>query len=186
MRLLSSVVLVIALAGTASAQESRIPPVQIQPGARVRVSAPTVGRTSGRVIVAAGDSLTLVRDRTSDTLRLATSDLQSLEISVGRHKRRWAGAGLGFLAGAAVGTVVGLATYEKPKDCAGQMLCDLGPGFDATFGALLFGAGGAITGAVLGAGKADDWEPVATPARTSLELFIRPATRPRLGLSLRF
>ena len=187
MHRLVSVVLVIALAGTASAQEPGSVPPEVQPGARIRVSGPNIGRATGRVISAGGDSLALVRDRSGDTLRLASHEIQSLDLSVGRHKRRWTGAGLGFLGGAAVGTVVGLATYEKPKDCSGTALCDLGSGFDAAFGAVLFGAAGGITGAFVGAGRADDWKPLPLASRTSLE--IRP-WRARggaaLALSFRF
>lgn len=187
MRRLASVVLVVVLAGTASAQASRSLPPEIQQGARVRVVAPTLGRVSGRVVSTGSDSLALVRDRTADTVRLAASQLQSLDLSVGRHKRRWRGAGIGFVAGAALGAVVGVATYQKPKNCAGQMFCDLGPGFDATFGALLFGGAGTITGAIVGGGKADDWKPMPLANRTSLQLFRSRTTKDvELGLSLRF
>jgi hypothetical protein len=184
---LASVVVFVALAGTASAQEPRPVPAEVQPGARVRVAAPNIGRVTGRVISAGSDSLALVRDRSADTLRLASHELQSLDLSVGRHKRRWTGAGLGFLGGAAAGTLVGLATYEKPKDCSGTALCDLGPGFDAAFGAFLFGIAGGITGAFIGAGRADDWKPVTLASRTSLQLGPwRARGGAALGLSLRF
>jgi hypothetical protein len=180
------VVLLVMLASTASAQESGTLQSAIQPGARVRVSTVGAGTVTGRVVAVQGDSLQLTRDRSVDTLRLAGSQLTSLEVSVGRHKRRWRGAGLGFLGGAALGAVLGAATYRKP-DCSGDAyFCDLGPGFDATFGAVLLGGAGAVVGAIAGGGSADDWQPVALRRSARLQLIVpRPSARMALGASLR-
>jgi hypothetical protein len=180
------VVLLVMLASTASAQEPGAVPASVQPGARVRVSAPGAGTLTGRVVAVEGDSLQVARDRSADTLRLAESQLTSLEVSVGRHKRRWRGAGFGFLGGAALGAVVGAATYTKP-DCSGEAyFCDLGQGFDATFGAALLGGVGAVVGAIIGGGRVDDWQPVALRRSARLQLIVpRSSARMAFGASLR-
>lgn len=186
MRRFAPVLLLVVLAATASAQESRGLPSEVQPGVRVRAVSPAAGTVTGRVTAVQGDDFLVARDRLADTVRLSASQLSSLDLSVGRHKRRWRGAGVGLLGGAALGAVIGAATYRKP-DCSGATyFCDLNRGFDAAFGAVVFGGIGAATGALVGAGKADDWKPLALPARTSLELFVRPAGNARLGLSLHF
>jgi hypothetical protein len=180
------VVLLVMLASTASAQAPGTVAASVQPGARIRVSAPGAGTLTGRVVSVEGDSLRVARDRSADTLRIAQSQLTSLDVSVGRHKRRWRGAGLGFLGGAALGAVVGAATYKKP-DCSGEAyFCDLGQGFDATFGAALLGGVGAVVGAIIGGGSADDWQPVALRRSARLRLMVpRSPTRLALGASLR-
>jgi hypothetical protein len=180
------IVVLVTLAAGASAQQPSSVSSSVQPGARVRVSAPGAGTLTGRVVAVEGDSLLLARDRSADTLRLAQSQLTSLDVSVGRHKRRWRGAGLGFLGGAALGAVIGAATYKKP-DCSGEAyFCDLGQGFDATFGAALLGGVGAVVGAIIGGGSADDWQPVALRRSARLRLMVPPSpTRLALGASLR-
>ena len=184
---LASIILVIVHAGAASAQVPGNVPTALQPGARVRVSTQRTSRASGRVVAAGGDSLVLIRDRTSDTLRLAASELQSLELSVGQHRRRWRGAGIGFLVGATLGAALGAVTYQKQTDCAGEMFCDLGRGFDTAAGAVLLGGLGTVTGAIVGAGNADEWERVMLGDRTALQPFRpRGAGSVRVGLSLHF
>lgn len=186
LRLLVLPLVPLALPASAHAQGAAIPP-QVQPGARVRVSSPRTTRVSGRVLAADRDSLMLVRDRDADTVRLATSELQSLELSMGQHRRRWRGAGIGFLAGASLGAVLGAATYQKQTSCTGEMFCDLGRGFDAAAGAVLLGGIGTITGAIVGAGTADEWERVMLGNRAALQLFQpRVGENARIGLALRF
>jgi hypothetical protein len=186
-RRVALVVLLVMLAVSAAAQEPGTLQSVVQPGARVRVSTVGTGMGTGRVVAGPRDSLHVARERSVDTLHLAGSQLTSLDVSVGRHKRRWRGAGLGFLGGAALGAVIGAATYQKP-DCAGDAyFCDLGQGFDATFGAALLGGAGAVVGAITGAGRADDWRPVALQRSARLQLIVpRFSSRPAVGASLRF
>ena len=187
MNMFAPVVLLVVFASTASAQQPRDLPPEVQPGVRVRVVSPAAGTVTGRVTAVQGDEFLVARDRLADTVRLSANQLASLDLSVGRHKRRWRGAGLGLLGGAALGAVIGAATYQKP-DCSGEAyFCDLGRGFDASFGAVVFGGVGAVTGALVGAGSADDWKPLSLRSRTSLELRMPRSTgRLSVGASLRF
>lgn len=187
MRRLASLALFTLLAATAGAQESRQLPPEVQAGARVRASAPGAGTVTGRVVAVEGDAFQVARDRAADTVRLVAQQLTSLDLSVGRHKRRWLGAGIGFLGGAALGTAVGAATYQKPENCQGAYFCDFGPGADMALGAILLGTAGAVTGAIVGAGRADDWKPLPLRNRTSLELRLPRGTgRLAVAAALRF
>jgi len=181
----STVALLVLIASAAAAQDPPPLPSQVQPGARIRASATGVGAVTGTVIAMQGDSLDLARDRSADTVRLAANQLTSLELSVGRHKRRWTGAGIGFLGGAAIGALIGRASYQ-PSNCT-EFLCDLGPEPAEIVGAVIVGGFGAIVGAGIGAGTADDWKPLAPDGRTSLGLRALPASRRvAIGASLRF
>lgn len=186
MRRFASVMLLTLLAAGASAQTPGDLSSEVQPGARVRASAPGVGTMSGRVVAVQGDSLRVARDHSADTVRFAVSQLTSLDLSVGRHKRRWRGAGIGFLGGAALGAAVGAATYQKP-DCTGSAyFCDIGRGADVVVGATVVGAVGAVAGAVVGGGTVDSWRPVSLARRASLEIGVPRSTgRFSIGASLR-
>lgn len=184
MRRLGSVVMLALLAASAGAQKVTLPP-DVQPGARVRATTPGAGSVTGRVVAMDDDSLQVVRDHSADTVRVATSQLSALDLSVGQHKRRWAGAGLGFLAGMAIGAVVGGLSYHK-SNCT-ELFCDLGAQYDVFAGAVLLGGAGTIAGAIIGAGSAEDWRPVVLGSRTTFHLFAPSAPgRVAIGASLRF
>ena len=186
MREFIAVVLIASLASAAGAQEPSTRPAGVEAGARVRASAPATGIVTGRVVEAGRDSLAVARDHGADTVRLALNQLTSLDVSTGRHKRRWRGAGFGFLGGAALGAVLGAATYRKPECSGDTYFCDLGQGFDAAFGAVLLGGAGAVAGAIVGGGSTDDWQPVVLRHALRLELNVpRSRRRLELGASLR-
>lgn len=186
MRRFATIVLLTMLAASASAQTTGNLSSEVQPGARVRASAPGVGTVSGRVVAVQGDSLRVARDHSADTVRFAASQLTSLELSVGRHKRRGRGAAIGFLGGAALGAALGAATYQKP-DCSGAAyFCDVGRGADIFVGATLLGAVGAVTGAIVGGGTEDTWKPVSLARRASMQIGVPRSTgRLSVGASLR-
>ena len=96
--------LVLLLAGQAGAQGR-----ELEPGARVRVTAPTVpgGKLEGMIIGRRGDTLSIV-PRDAAPVDIPISALSRVEIS--RGKSRAAGAKKGFLWGVAIGLPVGLAT----------------------------------------------------------------------------
>jgi len=187
MRRIVSAVMLTLLAAAASAQESQSLPSGVQAGARVRATAPSVGTVSGRVIAVHGDIVDLKSDQSRDTVHIVASQLTALDVSTAQHTRRLAGTGIGFLSGAVLGGVLGAATYRKP-DCSGEVLfCDLGPGFDATAGAVLLGGVGAVVGLLVGSVSVDTWEPVALRNRSQLDLLV-PAGARGVGVaaSLRF
>jgi len=96
--------LVLLLAGQAGAQLR-----ELQPGARVRVTAPAVlgGKLEGMIIGRRGDTLSIV-SHDAAPVDIPISALSRVEIS--RGKSRAAGAKKGFLWGLAIGLPVGLAT----------------------------------------------------------------------------
>src|SRR5690349_11404349 len=73
--------------------QASMPPA-VQPGSRVRASAPGVGTVTGRVVAVRGDTMRVLRDGLPDTVSLAAGQLTSLDLSIGRDKRRWRGAGI--------------------------------------------------------------------------------------------
>lgn len=184
----ASVVLVIVLAGTATAQESGTLPADVQPGARVRATGPAAGSVVGRLLAVNGDTLQVVRDAGRDTVSIAASRLTSLDLSTGRHKRRWAGAAYGLFGGAVVGAAVGAITYRK-QTCAPEVwFCDMGGrGLDVAAGAVLFGAAGTVVGAIVGGGRTDSWRRVLPRESARLRLVVpRAGGRSVLAASLRF
>jgi hypothetical protein len=96
--------LVLLLAGQAGAQLR-----ELQPGARVRVTAPAVlgGKLEGMIIAQRGDTLSIVSHNAA-AVDIPISGLSRVEIS--RGKSRAAGAKKGFFWGLAIGLPVGLAT----------------------------------------------------------------------------
>lgn len=184
---LASAILLVVLAASASAQETGSVPAVVRPGARVRATAPELGIVTGSVVAVRGDSLQLAVDASSDTMIVGVFRLATLDVSTGRHKRRWLGAGLGFFAGAVVGAAVGGATYRK-QECSGEaFFCDYGGrSIDVAAGAVLGGAVGTVVGAIVGAGSADNWTPVIPRRAARLELLVPRVTgRFALGAALR-
>ena len=130
----------------------------IDVGRRVRVTTPGVpgrDRYAGRVVAVGADSLTLHRDGTPAPRAIPFTSITKLEVSRGRHPNGWRGAGIGLVGGAAIGTVVGLITYEKGRgDC--YFLAGCTPdyreskGIDPGGGAILGATGGLIVGTIAG------------------------------------
>ena len=186
MRRLGSVVMLALLAASAGAQQVTLPP-DVQPGARVRATTPGAGSVTGRVVAANGDTLQVLRDVARDTVKVAVSRLATLDLSTGRHTRRWTGAAYGLLAGATLGAVIGAATYRKQTCAPGQWFCDYpGQTGDMAAGAVLLGTVGTVVGAIVGAGTAETWRRVVPPASAQLRLDARNAGGLALGASLRF
>ena len=74
-------------------------------GSRVRLLAPELGarKLAGAVVEIRADTLLFTADKQSTPTLVPTVSLTGLEVSRGMHSHVLAGAGLGFLAGAAVG-----------------------------------------------------------------------------------
>jgi hypothetical protein len=158
---------------TLAAQDTAAAPLPA-PGTRVRVTAPALRRPiTGTLLDVSADSLRLRRDIHGDTVSVATASLSALEVSAGRRTHRLRDSGIGFLAGAGIGAVVGLATYRK-SDCSASCL-DFGPGFDAVAGGIVFGAAGVVIGFLTGTFPKEVWVPASSASPQRLRVGIQPA-----------
>ncbi len=154
MRAVACLLTVVSLVpfATLSAQT---PPL-VEPGQRLRVTArDSIGQPSGRLV---GTLVTvtaehIVVERRGDQLTMPRELVTRLEVSRGQRSKRGTGAVIGFLLGAGVGAVVGVASCQA--DGQGDCRRDA-----ALIGVAAVGALGAGIGAIVGAGKTDRWEEV--------------------------
>lgn len=141
-------------------------------GARVRVTAPSIDlrRYVTTIVDVRGDSIVLgVRDNSRS---VALADVTALEVSAGKRRRFLRSAGLGLGIGAIVGAVVGAASYEEcvPTEFLGCFLAPESRGQSAAMGAVVLGAVGLLTGAVVGVvRRTDRWVSVDMPLRASIK-----------------
>jgi hypothetical protein len=129
--------------------------LQLEPGARVRVTAPQLGieKQATTFQTLRGDTLIVVADSAT---YCPLASVTRLEVHRGRQGHVWLGAGIGSAVGAVAGVVTGVLV------CKNDWLCS-----DDYMGlAVLAGAGiGGVAGGLLGAGvgaliKTDRWEEV--------------------------
>jgi len=141
----------------------------LEPGQRVRVTVPSldVNKQKATFQGMAGDTLVL------SSASYSLSGVTRFDVYSGRKSHFWAGAGIGFLVGAAGGAVAGSVVNCGGED---QMLC-------VGWGAGVFGLGGAIVGGLVGAfvWKADKWEEVPLDR---LRVRVVPQRGGRLGFGI--
>ncbi len=123
-------------------------------GSTVRLRAPAVGAEpiEAVVVAAGGDSLSL-RRKGGALLTVPREAITSLEVNTGRRGH----AGRGALVGAGIGAaLLGLAGLASADDGEGA--------YQAMYGVVFGGLGGAGWGAIAGAGtKTHDWRTVPLP-----------------------
>jgi hypothetical protein len=155
-------------------------------GSRVRFSTANDGDASRVAIVSAvrGDSLVLLRDGSAESITVPFDQMTQLDVSSGRRDRMGAGLGVGLVAGAAIGGLLGAATYQKPSCNSGDFFCglgDVGAGGSAAGGAILGGVGGALVGLLIGSiVHTERWDAVPLPAlvrHSHADLTLLPAGR---------
>ena len=125
----------------------------LQPGSRVRITAPDCGlnQQTGMLDPSLGDTLVLAYG--ASNARCLRSNVTRLEVSRGRRSKWVTGLGLGLLGGALVGAAVG-PTLNHPED--GLTAADW-----AAVGVLLGAPTGMVLGTLIGASiKRDRWEEV--------------------------
>lgn len=147
----------------------------LQPGQRVRITAPELGLKRQKAVLDEhrGDRLLLTADSTSS---IPVASITGLEVHRGTRGHPWRGAGIGFLVGAIAG---GAATYAW---CANTYDCNPPIAWAA---AGIFGAGGALLGAGIGAlARTDKWE--AVPVEHVHVTLIRRPGGLGVGASLGF
>jgi hypothetical protein len=146
-------------------------------GSRVRLLAPELGaqKQAGTVVEVRDDSLLFAADGQSTRTVVPTASLTELELSQGMHSHVLAGAGLGFLAGAVVGGVIGYAlAHESDSGDDG----DMGP-LGAGVGAVIVGSVGIGVGALIGSKQTERWERQRLP----ISIGFLPSTN-TIGLSV--
>ena len=187
---------VIVLAGIVNAQTTA---VTLQPGARIRVTAPgalTPEQQAGRLIALRLDSLLLQPDGAAE-VTIPRSAIGEIDTSLGRHTLTRRGLATGLLVGAATGAALGAAVWPKgacvyhpavlflpayTSDCRSS-------GERATLGGMLGAAAGLVAGGLIGhAHQTESWQRVGGLAGSVLRmvpdhLAINPVPR-GVGLSI--
>ena len=177
-----STALPVCLAVISALPVARAQSNELQPGARVRVSAPGIvaNHYVGTVLSRSGDTLQLGGPNAAP-VNVPVNRITSLEISRGKSRLR--GAGRGVLWGTPIGLVVGLASANSLEDCSDFGCGDASSGergayvLASTLGGALWGAG---IGAIVGRER---WEHFDVGARTSLDYR---DGRTRFGAAVRF
>lgn len=137
---------------------------EIQPGARVRITAPGI---------VAGRYAATVLTRTTDTVRVSAPGMAPFNIPVGsitalevsRGNSRSLGAVRGVLWGGGIGLAVGMVLAATDESNANYD--NLNAGEIVAYSTLSGGFYGAIIGAIVGRER---WERFEMPVRTSLRL----------------
>jgi hypothetical protein len=134
-------------------------------GTRARLSAPPLGprKQAGTVVEVRGDTLLFAADRQSERTLVPTASLTGLEVSRGMHSHVWKGVGIGFLAGALAGGVIGYSLAHTPPSDDG----DYGP-LGGAVGAVILGSVGIAAGAIIGSRQTERWEPLRLPVHLGL------------------
>lgn len=155
LRRLPLILIVAALAPAALAAQT------LQPGARVRVLAPSAADTllTGTVVALDSASLLVAPAVDAEAVPIPLAGVERMEVSRGRAPSTLAGAVVGTALGALVG--YGLATLATdPEDC--EFVCGAVEAVSAATGGTL----GLVMGALVGAGTPhgpERWHPVPVP-----------------------
>ena len=124
---------------------------RVVPGARVRVTHPDEGTRVGTALALTDDLLFVRWADGSDTVGVSLAEVTRLEVSMGRHKyRALKCAGMGLVAGAAVGALAGAASYGNSDSFIGK-------GAFAAGGAFVLGSLGGLIGLVSGVVRSETW-----------------------------
>ena len=137
-------------------------------GAEVRLVAPALGqnRRSGVATSATKDTLFFREEPQTITRPIGVGDITQLEVVQGSHTHRMRDARFGFVIGAIVGGVAGVALTKTHPPCQSNTVCLNPDGLDRTYNALLGGTVAGLLGALIGAGSGGteaNWVPVALP-----------------------
>jgi hypothetical protein len=173
-RIYLPVVLLVAPLTAAVAQEQPLP---IEPGVRVRVTAPDLGIEKQQATFQAlsGDTLAVTAD---SAMALSISSVTRLDVYRGQKSNLLLGMGIGFVAGAGLGALVGAGMDCEDVGFSDESAC-----------VALGGAAGAVVGLLVGttAGlliKSDRWEEV--PLDQLRVSFVPGPDGFALGLSVAF
>jgi len=143
----------------AAGQAIGVNPSTISPGAEVRISK-SVGRShfERATIVRVDQDSLRVHFRQADAVSvIAWNQVSRMDVSTGRHSNFWKGLGIGLLAGAATGALIGSSSASGNDGYT--------PSAVGAMDAIGVGVLGASVGAVLGIVlRTETWTPVGLPA----------------------
>jgi len=113
-------------------------------------------------------SLTLKIKGRDGPMVIPRSSVTRLELSLGTRDRAGSvarGAAVGFLAGAVLGGIVGMASHDDDESSSNALITfDHSRMLDTVLGAAIFGLGGLLVGGVVGGVAAgEDWEEISSP-----------------------
>ncbi len=151
---------------------AQTPVPKLEPGARVRVQDPTLGKRAvvGRLVALNGDTLTFASEMQYQTpMRVLLDHRSHVELSVAHHSGLLRGLLIGGAVGGSIGgIIVGMRQFSN----------DIGEGVAGTFGGTVphetvsqapfyigLGVGLALGALIGGSSTVDRWVPVSLPAR---------------------
>jgi hypothetical protein len=178
-RWLTAAIIMIAVSGQLLAAQ------EIAPGTRVRITMPGAREPGIGNVITTTEQTIVARLVTGDTIRVSPSNIARLEVTDGQSRHIWLGAGIGFIAGAATGAILGAAVPPDPN-C--NFACDTKLLGEA-LGAALLGVTGTVVGGIIGATHTtENWRVIYFPGRsTGMGVTLRPDfARQRLTASIAF
>jgi hypothetical protein len=181
-RLVSGFILALCAILTAVPTAAQVRPVE--PGARVRITAPELDLTRAIATIVGSTNDSLFVELRSVRLAplcdtcparsnarnvpasMARSDIEYIDVSVATRSRGLRGLGLGVLSGAGFGALIGYSTWQDPETRirTSAVICwfDCTAAQNAMFHALGFGLLGGLAGLLIGSAvHTDVWEPAA-------------------------
>jgi hypothetical protein len=153
---------------------------RLVPGARVRITHPAEGVRVGTALAVTEDQIFVRWADGTDTVGVPLAEVTHLDVSAGSPRfRALKYAGIGLVAGAAVGAMAGAASYDD-----GDAL--FGRGALAAIGATMLGSLGGVIGLLSGIVHSDPWQEVPLD-RTRVGIVAPPGGHgTRLGLAFAF
>jgi hypothetical protein len=152
----------------------------VVPGARVRVTHPAEGTRVGTALAITDDLLFVRWSNDSDTVGVPLAEVSRLDVSDGRNTHRTLKRmGIGIVAGAGLGAIIGAVSTEKSQPFITQ-------GELAGVGALMGGTLGGLMGLVSGVFQSEPWQEVPLD-RSRVGIVATPGGHgTRLGFALAF
>lgn len=130
-----------------------------------------------------GDTIVVKTDGDGNTIAVPMVRVTRVDVTGGTRTFRFRGTAVGFLGGATIGALAGLATYQSPN-CAGVTFClDFGPELAALGGATAGGVLGAVVGLLVGSTSTELWDPLSGTRQAGARLGIAPSSRGGVALT---
>ena len=153
-------------------------------GTRVRLLlTQPVSEMVGRVMSSDGDTIVVKTDGDGNTIAVPMVRVTRVDVSGGTRTHRLRGTGVGFLGGATIGALAGLASYRAPKCGSGVFCLDSGPEAAAMGGAATGGVLGAVVGLLVGSTSTELWDPIAGTPHGGARVGIAPSSRGGVALT---